>query len=172
MPRFGQYAFYMAIAGISLLTGTLPFVLSGFLTLALIWFSLMFIYQVLIVKKKAPIIEPGEVFKRKKSSYDLTNLNPVMLESLNDLNHYFSQGNNGSFEAINNSFCKHYGLPSVGHDPFLLVKKILFEYKKRTGSLTKKVIQLNKIHLPALLEVMGPVEIKEFQDFCENIEKS
>lgn len=170
MPRFGQYAFYIVVACISLILGTLPLVLSGFVSLVLIWYLCAMLYGVLVVKKKAPIIEIEQLLNKKKTNYNITTLNPVMLDSLNDLVGFFSKGNSGTPQEITQSFCHYFGLPTLRNDPFLLAKKILFEYQKQTGSLQKKVIQLNKIKLESLLSPLTPTEKLEFQSFCKETE--
>lgn len=166
MPRIGQYAFYATVAGISLLTGTLPFILAGFLSLVFIFFSCSLLYQVLIVKKKAPMIAADELFKKNKTDYNIATLDPVMLDSLNDLYNYFSKNTDGSERAIAQNFCSYFDTPMLVDSLFLLPKKILFEYKKQNGSLKKKIIQLNKIKLTSLLAKMPNPEKAEFCKFC------
>lgn len=166
MPRFGQYVFYIVVACISLLSGTLPAVLAGAVGLALIWFVCGLLYDLLVIKKKAPIIELSELVKKKSTDYTVTTLDPIMLELLNDLNHHFSNGTDKTRAAIIKSFCNFFGLNDLKDDPFLLEKRVLFEYKKKTGSLKKVALRFNDINLVDLLGTMPAAEKTDFRKFC------
>lgn len=166
MPRFGQYIFYIVVACIALISGTLPLVLTGAVSIALAWWVVLLVYQALVVKKKAPIVELSELVKKNSTEYDVMNLDPVMLVLLDELNHHFSRNNDGSHAAVSRSFCSYFGLSDMRSDPFLLEKRILFEYKKKTGSLKKKVLRINDIQLSDLLVPMVPTVKVEFRDFC------